>query len=363
MRFFSKRNKIPIYGYRHDLSTIPSSSSFARRGSFFAERAKRQKEILNLECRNRLLAQIKFIASTQDFLEKYILVEDKGEKIFFINQKMFDDFSIAELGYKFSGSINLRTLDFKKIVLNSENNGEVSYYDDFILFDFIETIILFTQKKKRGEIIQRFNTILKEEQMEYSIKESLITKDTGDDLKNISNQLKDEKLQKKIKSYFDFFENEDFLNAAKVSADIVSIIFSDHSKKKQETIEALCKKISGKLVINDDNKPERITEMQKMLNGQLSMVTTLNNGIFDIRHSEDNRVRVSNNYVYKTVCLTSIALVELVLVTLKDDFIISDDWEAQKETYTEKYRINRDVSYYIPAPSTLDDIDPEDIPF
>jgi hypothetical protein len=357
MRFFSKRNK-DMFDERR---VYGANSLVLRREDAWR---RRRRQVLNSECRNRLLAQIKFVVSTQDFLEKYILVEDKGQKVYFVNDQMFNDFAVAELGYKFSDFINLRTFEFKETRIEPSHDSEAdSFYDDHILFDLIETIVLFTKKEKREDVIQRLNTIFKEERIEYSIKESLITKDTGDDLKNIANQLKDEKLQRKIKSYFDLYKNNDYLNAAKVSADIVGIIFSNSDGKKVRAIDSLCKKVALRIVANSEKKDVRISEMTKMVREQLGVVNQLNNSVFDIRHSEDNRVRVKSDYVYKSVCMTSIALIELVLVTLKDDFIVSNDWEEQKKIYTEKYRINRDVTYFIPAPTTSGEPPPDDIPF
>lgn len=359
MKLFSKRNKkgesrLEFYRPR----AISSGES-----SFYRERQKRISELVSPNVRTRLVSLIKFLTSSDTFLEKYILIDNRKDKIHYLNKRLIDDFSESELGYKFSIFFTFYPFNFSGKLISENEEKEELLYDDYILFDLLETVILFSKKTQRKDVIQKIKKILEEEKTGFSIKESIITRDSGEDLKSISLQLKDQKLSLKINSYYSFIREGDFLNASKISSEILSIVISDEVQDKKKTMKNTWKKIS-KSIVNNSKKED----LEKILNEVSKICNLINNSISDIRHSEEDRIKVSNEYIYKMSCYYNISLVEVILTSLKDDFISTDDWEEIKNKYIENYKINKDTIYYIPDPKSKpdnveSDIDPEDIPF
>lgn len=357
MKLFSKRNKID----ESRLEFFRSRPVSPRDSDFHYERRKRVTEIVNSNARIRLVSLVKFLTSSDSFLEKYILIDDRKDKIHYLNKSFIDDFSESELGYKYSDFFTFYPFSFKGELVAKTESTQGKIYNDYYLFDLIETIILFSKENQRQDVTSRIRQIIEEEKTGFSIKESLITRDSGEDLKSISAQLKDQKLAFKINSFYSFLENEDFINASKISSEILNIVISDEKKAKKKTINATWKKVSKSVV--DNSKTD---EFENILSEASKICQSINNSIFDIRHSEKDRVKVSNEFVYKMSCYYNIALIEVILTSLKDDFISSENWEKIKTKYIENYKINKDTFYYIPDPKSEDnsgDIDPDDIPF
>lgn len=308
MKLFSKRNKID----NNRLEFYKSRPVSSRETDFYHERRKRVTEIVSSNVRTRLVSLIKFLTNSDSFLEKYVLIDDREDKIHYLNKRFVDDFSESELGYKFSDSFAFYPFNFKgEQIINGENK-QSKIYNDYYLFDLIETIILFSKESQRKDVTNRIKQILEEEKTGFSIMESIITRDSGEDLKSISAQLKDQKLSSKINSYYSFFEDDDFVNASKISSEILNIIISDERKAKRKTIDATWKKISKSIVDNS-----KIEEFEKILSESSKICQSINNNIFDIRHSEKDRVKVSNEFVYKMASYYNIALIEVILTSLK----------------------------------------------
>lgn len=356
MKLFSKRNDRHLERY-----------STHYRDRLNSPYPGRKTEIVSQKTRTRLISLVKFLTSSEHFLEKYILIDNKQDKIHYFNQNLLDNFSEAELGYKFSFYYKFYPFTFKKTerVASRDSETEIEEcFDDYALFDLLETTILFSKLKVRDDVIQRINEILIEEKTGFCISKNLITREGGDDLKNISPQLKDEQLRSKINSYFDFYSKNEFTNAAKISADILNIVFSDEKRSKKSTIESLTEEVSTQIVNNKQEKQKRISEFTLILNDLLKQSNVLNNQIYDIRHSEKDRISTTNDFLYKMICVNNIALIEFVLTSLKDKYIVSEDWESIKDSYIERYKINKDTYYFVPGPSQGEDlIDPDDIPF
>jgi hypothetical protein len=358
MKLFSKRNERHPERY---------SMQYRDRPALYPSR---KTEIIHQKTRTRLVSLVRFLTSSDHFLEQYILVDNKKEKIHYFNQILLDNFAEAELGYRFSNYFKFSPFLFKKTVIVQTRSAEdeEETYDDHVLFDLLETTILFSKSKNRDDVIQRINEILTEEKTGFCISKNLITKEGGDDLKNIFPQLKDNQLKSKISSYFDFYGKDEFINAAKISADIINIVFSDEKSDKKSTIATLIKEIANQVIDNKNEKTKRVSEFETILNDALKISNTLNNQIYDIRHSEKDRVSTSNDFLYKMICVNNIALIEFVLTSLKDRYIVSEDWESIKDSYIERYKINKSTYYYIPDEkiNNEDDeeiINPEDIPF
>lgn len=356
MKLFSKRNKINLDYFQRERSGPLLKNKIP------PQYLKRKQELINEETRSRLISQIQFLASGKEFLEPYSLSEDKEKKKFTLSQNLLDNFSLSELGYKFSKILKFREVEMIGIqISDDEAETVVTIYDDYKLFDLIETIILFSKEDKREEVISRINKIFSEESCNWKIIKHLITRDTGENLNDVINQLKDEKLSDKLRAYNDFYENDDYINSAKISADILNIIFSDflqNNKKKQ--IETIKDNIVNLTVGNTEEKNEKKNKMKEYIDQLLDISKNLSNNIFDVRHSEKHTIKITNPYIYKLISQNNISLIEFVVTSLKDEFILSEGWEEIKAEYLQKYNINKETTYFYPE---KEDIDIDDIPF
>lgn len=329
MKLFSKRNTERRIG--------PDRIAFRH--------SVRRNELLTKEARNRLLAEIKFLSSSNDYLEWHILFEDKRQSpsIIYYDDAKIDDFCLAELGYKMTDDFefeNFKMLQSKQSIrYASEDDTPELYFDDYHLFDLAEITILFSKAGKRKEVIDRINNILREENSEFEIVEHLITRRNGDDLRGMMGVIKDEELKAKLERFYEYYLHKDYLNAAKISADIINIIYSDENKsKKKQQIDAMKLKLAKSLITNtSQNKQDR---MSGYLDNMLKQATNLNNDVYDIRHTERSTLRPHGDNVYKMVATQNLMIIEITLTALKDDFVLSDDWEHIKAEYVEKYKID-----------------------
>src|SRR3989344_4054567 len=213
MKLFSKRNKPNLDFTQRDRIAVNS------RHRLPPQFLKKRQELINEEARNRLISQIQFLATSKTFLESYVLSEDKEKKKFTLSQTLLDNFSLSELGYKFSDFLKFRELELIGTqITDDEAQTIITIYDDYKLFDLIETIILFSKDAKREDVIFRIDKIFSEEACNWKIMKHLITRNTGENLSDITNQLKDSKLVDKLKAYDDFYEYDDYVNSAKISA-------------------------------------------------------------------------------------------------------------------------------------------------
>lgn len=356
MKLFSKRNG------------TQGSSTFEDRHLSPSMRGRRI-ELLSIEARNRIISEIKFLSSRDDFLEWFILFENKRKDTIFFDKDKIDSFSLAELGYAMSDYFEFEQFKMveieRKIRYASEDTRPDKYFDDYKLFDLAEITILFAKPDERQNVIKRFNSILLEENTNYQIIEHLITKKAGESLRALKTILKDDNLRNKISSYLEFESNGDYINSAKVSSDIVNLLFSGYIKdEKPNAIKALKGKLARKLLVTHDAEEEKITRLEKYIDALLRTAKDLSNEIYDIRHTEQSTLQIANENMYKLVSTHNMSIVELVLTTLKDDYVLSNDWETIKQEYIQKYKINPNSRLTIRKPDPDDSpIDLSEIPF
>lgn len=360
MKLFSKRNN------NHQRSRDDEMRYSSR---FF----RREQELISSETRNRICSEIKFVTSSDDFLEWFILFENKKKNKIFFDKNKIDNFSLSELGYQMTSFFEFE--DFKIIRqefvlpqgLSNREEKTVSFFDDYKLFDLAEIVILFSKDQKRQEIIKRFNEIFLEEGADFQIVEHLITRRSGETLKTLIGLLKDDFLREKIRSYFDLVDKSDYINSAKLSADILNIIFSGYIKNnKLQDIENIKNKLGQKILKPTAKKEEKIVRFNQYIDDLLKSSKSLSNDIYDVRHTEKSTIQVTNENIYKLISFHNMSIVELVLTTLKDDYVLGDNWEKIKSDYIEKYKIDKSIRYVIDDPkvkNALDDIDLDDIPF
>lgn len=354
MKLFSKRNRL--------------SQEYNDTSRYTSRYSLKKRELVSPEVRNRISAEIKFLASSNDYFEWFILFENQKKNKIFLDQAQVDNFSLAELGYRMSDYFKLE--NFKIIEVDKEvfsptrdESRREKYFDDYKLFDLAETVILFSKSDKRQDVIKRFNLIFQEENADFQIVEHLITRKTGETLASLSSILKDEELKSKIILYFQLIKSQDFKVAAKTSSEILNIIFSDYIKKKKtKKVEEIVDKLAVKTLHTKDLK--KIERFKQYINDLLQVSKSLSNDIYDVRHTEKSTIRIANDGMYRLIANDNMALAELVLSTLKDDFVIDDNWEKIKQDYIGKYQIDPTARLVIRKPEEEDtSINLDDIPF
>jgi hypothetical protein len=357
MKLFSKRNS--------NRSRLDDDFRYSHRLSRY------NQELISSEVRNRIVAEIKFLTSSDDFIEFFILFENKKKETIFFDRNKVDNFSLSELGYKMTDYFDFEDFTIKqqeRKVQNIDNKDRiVTYFDDYKLFDLCEIVILFSTEQKRSEIIGRFNTIFLEENADFQIVEHLITRKSGETLKTLVALLKDDNLKNKIRKYFDLVDEDDYINSAKISADILNIIFSGYIKNnKLQDISVIKNKLAQKILRNTAKKEEKSIRFLQYIDELLKTSRNLSNDIYDVRHTEKSTIQTTNENIYKLISHHNMSIVELVLTALKEDYILGDNWEKIKCDYLQKYKIDKGIRYVIENPkvSESDDyIDVKDIPF
>lgn len=353
MKLFSKRNKI---------TSEQDSYLYQQHPRFL----KRRSELVGNETRNRLISEVRYLTSNNDFLEWFILFENQRAGKIYLDKNKLDSFSLAELGYRISDYFVFE--DFAMIAKKLDTKDEDEYFEDAKLFDLVEITVVFSKEKKRDEVISRFNTIFSEEGSRFHIESKLITKKSGEDIRSLSGVLKSENLKSKINLFYSL-ESGDYVESAKISTEILNILFSDYIKDgKKKEIEKIRNKLASKLIKPSKNKKshvEKTTRLIGYLDNLLNIAKDLNNDIYDIRHTEKSTIDVKNQNFYKLISRLNVSIAELAMTTLKDDYILGEDWEKIKNDYIEKYKIDRQTRLVIKNPivSTDDEIRPEDIPF
>lgn len=356
MKLFSKRNtpsELNASDERRTVSTL---------------RSGRRAELISSEARNRLIAEIKFLSSRDDFLEWFIFFENKKKGVIFFDQDKIDNFSLAELGYAMSDYFEFEYFKMiqseRKIRFSSDDERSDLYFDDYKLFDLAEITILFARPEQRSEVIKRFNTIFDEERTNYEIVQHLITRKSGENIKSLKNIIKDDALKTKLASYLNYEAEGDYLNAAKASAEVVNILFSGYIKNDKPTvIKAIKEKLVSALLSPSDAKGVKGEALDKHLDSILKNAKDLSNDIYDVRHTEKSTLEIKNENIYKLISKNNIGIAELVLTSLKDEYVISDDWEKIKQEYIEKYRIDPNTRLTIKKPEPVQTIDLSEIPF
>jgi hypothetical protein len=319
----------------------------------------RRNEFLRTELRNRIITEITFSTSRDDFLEFFILFENQKKDKKFLDQWKVDWFSLSELWYKMSEYFQFEEFAMNKFEINNnwknDNESLGYYFDDYKLFDLIEILTLFSKKDSREELIKRFNYIFIEEWSNYEIINWMIIEKKWENINTLKYQLKNIKLLSKIEDYEYYYDRDDFINTAKISAEILNLIFSDDQQtQKKNKINDMLDKLATKLVLEIKQKDSLKTK----INSVLSLCKDLSNNIYNIRHTEQSTIMIKNDdlFFYKLVSNQNISLIELVLMTLKDEYVASEDREEIKENYISKYQINRNERFIIKKPSYDDDL-------
>lgn len=334
MELFSKRNKrgIKRLSYRYSLRREDNS----------------EKKFLPDDFRGRIQSQIKYIINSNEFLEPFLVVKDENSNEYYLHEETLKNFGLRELGYDFSG-----VLDCKKITFDKNE------YDDSKFFDFIETILIFTKKDKRDELEEKLKKTFNEEQDIFTIHGSIIIEKNSSGLDSVVSLIKEDNLRLRIEDYLNTRRALSKINwetLAQISADILQLLFSSPKSKKdtKKYAEDLCLKVSKQWT-----EKSKTNALANLISETVSNSKKLNNEISNIRHTDRSTIPVDMPNFYKLIASKNINIVELVILSLPEDYILRSDPEKQKDEYLTTYKIKRDNGWIVKK----QEINIDDIPF
>lgn len=337
MELFSKRN----------------STSLFRRG-FAIERRQDDdnKKFLSSELRTRICSQIEYITNSSNYLERFLLVDNKDIEKFYFNYEALSYLGKRELGYDISELFNsYHTIDYGK--------GNEKYNDEKLL-DLIELIIIFSKNELRDVVISDFKNTFQEEDDSYIFHDFMIFKKTSSNIRSITPLIKDKLLKNRLEEYIKNTNSSNYEILARVSADILQNIFSspvDQAKTKKYS-EEICEEIAKTWTTK-----EKQEDLKNLLSEEVKSLKSFNNQISNIRHSDKSVIPIGTPDFYKVIAVKNMAMVELVILSLPERYILEQKPEKLKEGYLSKYKINMNTEWIIKKQEEEDDIRVENIPF
>ena len=226
-------------------------------------------------------------------------------------------------------------MDVTVFSLIPESQNQV--FDIVELFDIIEYLLIFCLSEKRDDYIMRLMEAFEEEKSGFIIHSHLIVYGAANNLESVTPLIKDKNLKKKLESYFNSTKWEvDYLYLAKVSADILQLILiSDSSQKDTKSFSTdLCLQVARVSVPED-----KIMEFSTALNGFAKQAKDFNNQTYDIRHTDRFCMPTKTPNIYRYAASSNIALIELIISSLPDQFISPENPEEIKNGILIKYWI------------------------
>jgi hypothetical protein len=338
MELFSKRN---------------NNSSFHRRFVFEKGQEDERNKFLSEELRTRLCSQIEYISSSDNYIERFLLINNKNAEKFHFNYKELECLGKRELGYDTSSLFNQNpdTIDYGK-----SNDS----YSDEKLLDLVELLIIFSKKEIRDNIISDFKNIFKEEDDSFVFHDFMIFRKSGGNIRSITPLIKDLTLKNKLEEYIKNNGNGNYEVLASISANILQNIFSSPNGQKdnKKYSEDLCERIAKIWTTK-----ERVSDFKNLLDEEVKLLKNFNNQISNIRHSDKNVIPVGTPDFYKIIAIKNMAMVELVVLSLPQEYILEQDPEKLKNSYLSKYKVNKDAEWSIEPIFKDSDIKVENIPF
>ncbi|MFA5210997.1 MAG: hypothetical protein WC414_00645 [Patescibacteria group bacterium] len=312
----------------------------------FSKRYKQaDKNFLEERIRNRLLEEIKFISSSDEYIERFLLVYNEEKNIFCLNHD-----SLKELGMREIGNSIVDYVDLKNCLSYSNKK-------DAVIFDLLEILIIFSKQEKRSIVITRINYILEEEDTPFLIHEYLFFNKNITGVRSVVPFIKNKSLKDKLEEFFlTNIENPNYQVLSRITADLIQNIFSSPKDKKntKNYSENLCKMVSQKWT-----SEKNVLSLTKLLNDAVKNSKDLANQISNIRHTDQNTIPVNNSNFYKLVTYNCMSIAELVILSLPEKFISTEEVENIKNNYLNKYKINKNAIWVLKEDSNII----EDLPF
>jgi len=314
------------------------------------DNGRKPGELIKSPLRNRLKQELKYAIQSNEYLENFLIVHNQRKENFYLHKKTLTDLTLRELGYNISSTIDLDGFEFKKDDARDDR-----------FFDLIELLIIFCKKEKRENFIKRLKTIFKEEGSDFSIHSFMIFKGGSTDLRSIIPLIKEKPLHKKLKSFYtQSYNNENYEFLARTSADIIQLLTSSPQSKKKTKgyATSLCKKVAKEWT--DESKAE---DLANLLSETIKNAKKLSNQISNVRHTDRTTIPVGSPNFYKLIAQKNIQLVELIILSLPESYIIQKNPEDLKNNYLQSYRVEKDNVWLVKKRDQGDSIDVKDIPF
>lgn len=339
MELYSKRNgdaEVRRYSIRYQSSSMSESGD------------KSEGQFISNSLRNRLREVLKYVVKSGKYLESFTFVDDQESNQCYLHDNTLKDLSLRELGYDVTDALNLKDLTSKS-----------SNIEDLKFFDLIELIIILTKEDQREDLVVRLNNVFKQEKDKYQIHGYMIISKINEGLRSTVALIKDKHLREKLNEYY---ENSGLLrrnyeSLARISSDMVQLVFSSPESKektKDYSLE-LCKKVATKWT-----EKEKVEELTELLSETVLNTKKLFNNIKNLRHTDRTTIPVELPNFYKLINTKNIHLVELIILSLPENYIMEQSPEEVKNSYLENYRITKSIGWTvkkkIPAEINIDDI-------
>lgn len=353
MELFSKRNAERLrYGFRH--RAFP--------GTFTKKEPEKEGNFLTPSLRNRLHEQLRYIVESNVYLESFLTAEDPDNQRVFLNAQSLRALSLRELGYAVDEILDPYHLTFSK-----------SEYRDVRFFDLIEILIIFSKSDKRQSLIDRFNEVFEEEWDDFVVRSFMIVERQHTGLQSIVPLIKDRLLKEKIYELADIHTSVRSTHEAmaRLSADILQLLFSSPTAKgdTKKFSENLCNKLATRWT-----SKENVNALSELLSATVKNAKDLGNQIANIRHTDQHTIRVESPSFYRLIAHKNKNLIELVILSLPDDYLIRQEPDDLKAKYLSQFNVDKDKQTIHkpalnpepdpdPIPYPEETINPEDIPF
>lgn len=319
----------------------------------FSKRYKNDDNFLSEGIKVRLQQELKYIIKSNEYLEKIIIVHHEEKDEYYLENDTLKDLSMRELGYDITAMLE----DIR------EFNYDPNYYSDNKLFDLVELLLIFTRKDRREDFVNRLDKIFREEETLFVVHEWMLFKKESTGLNSIIPLIKNKQLKTKLD---EFFENnkitKNFQTKAKVGADLVQLIFSSNNKKSntKKYTEKICLDIAKKWA-----KPKDIKSLSELISNTVKNAKDLSNQIYNIRHTDQHTIPIDSPNFYKLIAENCISLVELVILSMPEKYIFTENAEKIKDSYLGKYKLDKDAGWIIPGkkPGGTNEVSANDIPF
>jgi hypothetical protein len=333
---------------------LPLGSFLLRKMKLFSKRYTpeslgNKNLLIQAKLRERLIKEVKFFVESKNFIEPFLLVNDEIDGRYYLYKQSLADLSVRELGYDLTGIIN------NSLELINDNT-----YSDFLFFDLLELLIIFSRNDKRAELVKRLQRILEEENSDFIISEFMIVHKKESGLKAIIPILKNTELKEKLLSMYGIYQDKlNYQSFARISADILQYLFSSPRDKKgtKSYSEDLCRKVASKWT-----EAKNVEALTDIFNEQVKQTKKMSNEISNIRHTDKSTIPVEGFSFYKLISFNNLSIIELVIQSLPEEYIISREPEQLKKDYFQNYGIKDGLVFTIEKPKD-EEIVPDDIPF
>lgn len=301
--------------------------------------------LLESNLRIRLNQEIKYLVSSGEYIEPFLLTHYSGEKAHWLNAEALARLSYQELGYDLTEYYSSDDL----IPIKKKTDEGERYLDKYFL-DLVEILIIFSKDEKREEVINRLQKILKEENSDLLIYGHMIIIEDAGGLQSMSALLSDKMLRNKLEDIL--LKGLDTSIAAREAADITQYVFSGKTKgSTKKDSEEIINKIANRWLATEDQEG-----FKKLLNDTVKNIKSLNNQMKNIRHTDRYTIDFQSPDIYKMIKQLNLAVSEMAILSTQDDFIETEKTSSLKDNYLKGYGINNAVNELIPELS-IDEID------